>query len=647
MFESENKKESDSIGELKRRLYTRGDMGRRSLRDSRLRAREENTPESWVKEKESDTKLMSRKPKTGMFKKLFVASFLFFLAAISYASYQFLGGNNVVSSKNINISVLGPAFISGGDEVSLQVSVENRNTVPLEFAELLVEYPKGAASGETGVAQEMVRNKISFKKIPAGGSYQEIVKATLYGEEGKEQTINFTLEYRVEGSNAIFKKENTYPIRISSSPISLSLLSPKETNAGQELSFKIKVASNAPKDVPGVLLQIDYPPGFFFKSAEPKPTYDNNVWKLGDFHTGSSREINVVGVLSGEDGDERTFRILGGGISPSNERTIGVIYNSIFQTVAIRRPFLDARVLLNGDSSDSVAIPGGRLVRGVLIWKNNLPTRINNAEISVKLSGNAFDRGTVSTERGFYNSSLSTISWDKNTVEDFQMVEPGGTGQLPFTFTPAQLFSSSGGILSLPQINLQIIVKGEVVSSSGDNSVSVTTEKIAKILTDLQVLSRALYSIGPFKNTGPVPPVAEKETTYTISWGVMNSASDVSGATVTTTLPPYVKWTGETSPESEDISYDEGSRTVTWRLNTVYASTGYRNSGREAFFQISFLPSLSHVGSSVGLTGGVSLAGTDSFANTAIQTTKNSLTTLLNNDPAFKVGGDIVVFPKP
>jgi len=91
---------SDSIEELKKRLYTRGDMGRRVLRDSRLRAREENTPESWVKEKESDTELMSRKPKTGIFKKLFIASLLFFVAAISYASYQFLGGNNVVSSKN-------------------------------------------------------------------------------------------------------------------------------------------------------------------------------------------------------------------------------------------------------------------------------------------------------------------------------------------------------------------------------------------------------------------------------------------------------------------------------------------------------------------------------------------------------------------
>ena len=633
--------------DLKKRLYTRGDLGRRVLKEGHLKTHTEESLNSW-KEEESDNNIepMSKKPKTGLFKKLFIASLLFFIVALSYAAYQFFGGGNIVSSRNINVSVLGPAFVSGGDEISLQVSIENRNTVPLEYAELLVEYPKGAGSSDSSVTPDMVRIRIPLQKIPSGGSQQEIVKAVLYGEEGKSQAINFTLEYRVQGSNAIFTKINTYPVRISSAPISLSLDAPKETNAGQEITLKIKASSNAPKDVPGVLLQVDYPPGFLFKSSEPKPSYGNNVWRLGDFHIGGSRDVRITGTLSGEDGEDRTFRILGGGVSSGDERTIGVIYNSIFQTIAIHRPFLAASVALNGDSGDSVAIPGGKVVRGEVVWKNNLPTRITNAEIKVKLSGNAFDRGSVFSERGFYSSSDNTITWDRNSISDFQVIEPGGTGRLPFTFSPVQLYSTSGGVLSSPQINLIITVKGEVVSSDNSGSVSVTTEKVAKVSTDLQILSRALYYTGPFNNTGPIPPVAEKETTYTIFWSIINSANDVSGAMVTTTLPPFVSWTNKVSPPGEDITYNESNRMVTWKLNTVYAGTGYRNAAREGAFQVKFLPSLSHVGSSVSLTGGVTLTGTDSFAGISLQSSKDALTTSLGSDPSFRQNDDIVVSPK-
>ncbi len=643
MFES--KKNENSLESLKKRLYTRGELGRRPLRKGRLNVHEENIQSDWQKEA-PETLLKPRKPekpKMSMFKKFFIGSLVFFAVALSYASYEFFAGGNLVSTKNIDVTVLGPSFASGGDELSLQVSVKNRNSVPLEFAQLLMEYPKGAASAGSSFTPEMVRSQIPLPKIPAGGTEQQIVKATLYGEEGSEQSIKFTLEYRVQGSNAIFQKESNYPIKISSSPVNLLLNAPKETNAGQTMTFNVKVSSNAPKDVPNVLLQIDYPPGFLYKSANPDPTYGNNVWRLGDFHTGSERTVSVTGAFSGQNGEERTLRILAGSPSQSDEKTVGVVYNSIFQTVAIRRPFLDAQISLNGNSGDKIAIPGGREVRGYISWKNNLPTRVTDAEIDIKFSGNALDRASVSSQNGFYNSSENTIVWNKNSIPDLRTIEPGATGQFPFSFTPIPLFQAASGLLKNPEINLQVTVKGDVNTSDGSGgAMSVTTQKGVRVSSDLQLLSRAVYFTGPFTNTGPIPPVADKETTYAVLWSVTNSANDVTGATITTTLPPYVSWANQVSPGAEDISYDDASRAVTWRPSSVGAGTGYQNPAREAAFQIKLVPSLSHVGSSVGLTGGVSLFGTDSFSGERLQNTKDALTTLLNSDPYFKSGNDIV-----
>jgi hypothetical protein len=453
------------------------------------------------------------------------------------------------------------------------------------------------------------------------------------------------LEYRTQGSNAIFQKESIYPVKISSAPINLSLDSPKEANSGQPLALSVKVSSNAPKDVAGVLLEIDYPPGFLFKDASPAPTYGNNIWRLGDFHTGSERTISISGILSGENGEDRTFRVLSGSASVDNEQAIGVVYNSIFQTVSIRRAFLDAQVYLNGDPAQkqNASIPSGRDVLGYVVWRNNLPTRITNAEINLKFSGNAIDRNTVSSDNGFYRSSDNTLVWSMNNYGDFRVVEPGTTGRLPFVFRPASLLSVESGMLSEPRVVIDVTVKGEVnANDSSGGAMSVTTSNVVNVLSDLQLLSRAVYFSGPFKNTGPMPPVADGETTYTILWSVMNSANDVTGASVTATLPLYVGWTGQVSPPNEDVSYNETTRTVTWRLGTIPSGTGYGSAAREMAFQVKLVPSLQQVGDMVNLTGTALLTGVDSFAKGSLQSGKSPVSTFLSNDPGFGTGDEVV-----
>ena len=638
MFEP--KKDKDPLDELKKRLYTRGSMGRRSVRMGRLPPHSQSEPTDWRENKSNSD--MSRKS-ISTFKKFFIGALVFFALSFLYAGYQFCAGGNLVSAKNINISVLGPAFVAGGEEISLQVSVENRNTVPLEFAELLVEYQKGASSLDTSSTPDMVRNELDLGKVPAGGTGQQIVKATLYGEEGNEQNLDFTLEYRVQGSNAIFQKKMSYPVKISSAPVSLAVSGPSESNAGQDITVQVVTSANASKNVPGTLLQIDYPPGFTFKQSDPKATYGNNVWKLGDLNTGSSRTVRVTGTVSGQNGDERTFRVLIGNAAVDNEKTIGLVFNSSFHTVSLHRPFLDAAVSLNGDSNDSVPITGGREVKGEIYWKNNLPTRINNAEVSIKFSGNAFERSLVAVQNGFYNSAESLILWDRTNTYEFQTVEPGETGRLSFSFMPLPAIRE-GNILKQPEIDLEVTVKGDVNASEGGGRPSITTEKKAKVSTELLVSAKSAYSSGPFVNTGPLPPVAEQRTTYTVIWNVTNSSNTVSSAVVTATLPPYVAWQNQISPANENITYNETARTVTWRAGSLVAGTGYGTPPKEAAFQVRLTPTLSHVGSSVSLIGETRISGRDEFTGARIESGRNALTTVLS-DSDFTSGKEIVQSP--
>ena len=44
---------------------------------------------------------------------------------------------------------------------------------------------------------------------------------------------------------------------------------------------------------------------------------------------------------------------------------------------------------------------------------------------------------------------------------------------------------------------------------------------------------------GTFTNTGPIPPKAEAETTYTVTWAVTNPLNNLTDVRVSAILPSY------------------------------------------------------------------------------------------------------------
>ena len=167
--------------------------------------------------------------------------------------------------------------------------------------------------------------------------------------------------------------------------------------------------------------------------------------------------------------------------------------------------------------------------------------------------------------------------------------------------------------------------------------------RIIKIATDARLSSRAIHWSGPFENTGPMPPKAESETTYTVIWTITNTSSKIKDAKVAASLPLYVKWLSQTNPASENISFNSARAEVVWDAGDIEAGAGIEGPPREASFQISFLPSLSHEGQSPVILNESVLSGTDSFTSASVGETRPSLTTTLKTDPDFKYSEDKVV----
>ena len=231
------------------------------------------------------------------------------------------------------------------------------------------------------------------------------------------------------------------------------------------------------------------------------------------------------------------------------------------------------------------------------------------------------------------------MSWDKTTVGDLTEISPGDSGQLQLSFAsladPMQMRS-----IKNPHMDVHIVMTGSR-SGSVTEDVSSTADVTLKVESTIGLTAKSYREVGPFANTGPIPPRAEKESTYTVTWTLTDTSNDLKDGVVLATLPAGVVWKGETSPTSERISYNPDTRQVLWSVGTVTAGTGFTYSPRAVSFKVGITPNVKQVGSVVSLISETSVTATDTYTLTSLKARAPVVTTQYS-DPNFKSNNDIV-----
>lgn len=616
----------NKIEDVKRHLYDPNDKSMTHQREGILHQIKHNISDKWKEDNqpkpEENMKSKFKKPPMSIFKKFFIFSIIIFIGALGYAFYKFSNNDISVSNDKIDIVVIGNSFTKGGDELPLQIEITNNNNASLELSNLIIEYPRGAEDNTTDVIR-LPRDNIGI--IKPGESVIRNIKVKLFGEEKSIRNIKVRLEYHPEGSNAIFTREVLYPVTISLAPLSLMIDAPTSTSSDQPISLKITATLNTSLPSENAMMQVTYPNNFIFDSATPAPALGNSIWDLSSLTSANPVVVLVSGRLVGQDGEEQVFHVYAGTTNQTNRSVINVVYSSILQKILIAKPFLEARILVNGQDQTEYTVSGGGTVNAEINWVNNLSSRITDGQIIVSLSGNAFDENTINSVNGFYDSANNQIIWDKNSVAELSEINPGEEGAVSFSFKASSLVGLINSIKN-PQVSIKVSIKGRQPQlGSTYTDVNNFSEKIVKVLSDFQIATSASFF------SGSMPPKAETETKYIVTWTLSNSANTITGAQARSILPIYVKWVGISSGENENVTYNEVTREVIWNINSVSPNTGI-DSNREASFVVSLKPSLSQVGSVPQLMKDIYLSGTDSFAKTLIKSTRGAITTLISNN---------------
>lgn len=623
------------IERLKRGLYSPDEKGVPPPHSaSELSPTDVRVDDDW-----GDTKIISARDapqkKTGVniLKGIVIFAVTVALGSGGYLLYQFFNPCSKPSDKNIQITFDVPVGATPGVPADILVHINNQNCVALDYSNLTVNYPTGTRASDN-TDKDLHDNKKVFGAILPGASVEFRTKAIFLGEENTDKEIHALLEYRFEKINSVFTKEAMRQVHLLASPINLTVDALSEVNAGQTIELGINTLSNTVISLRDMFVKVEYPQGFTFVDAEPKPTFGNNIWRIGTLDPTAKFAVKIRGTLQGEDTEERVFHTSVGVGSASAERDIDTIYSKALSSVTLKRPFIGVALKFGDKNPEQAVAHFGERITGTINWVNNLPTKIVNAQIEVRLRGVALDRMSVTAgSGGFYRSSDDTIFWDERGDSRLAVMESGDSGQERFSFFP--LPSVVGNqLLTNPVIIADVTVRGKRISESGvPEEIKTAMTASVKITSQAQFAARAVYYAGPFINTGPIPPRVEQETTYTVIWSVGNTSNNLNNVEVRGVLPPYVRWTGSVSPGTEPITFDRITNQVIWKPGSIVSGTGVGTAPRQVAFQVTLTPSLSQVKQSPALMNKIQFTAIDAFTGEAFSDQKSDISTILSTDP--------------
>lgn len=625
---------SDNLEELKKRLYKKGEgfeerKGRVRISGERITP----PPPYWQTPGEGKTGFPKKK------RNIFIILVVILAAAlITIALYFLLSGSNIISPRNINIEIKGPIYVEGGRVANFNVFIENKNKTTLELADLIFEFPENTFSSD---GNALKRSRYSLGKINSGETINKSIEVVFFGLENEEKKINVTLEYRLADSNAIFAKDQDYTLKISTPPIGLSISLPPEVNSKQELNIKVEAVSNAEAITKNLSLQMTYPAGFQFISAEPRSSLGNNTWSLGDLASLQKKEIIIRGFVEGQDLEDKVFNA---NVGVFDENGALKSYGTASQTIVIKKSPINLSLFIKGYDLEKNIARSGDTINAELQWTNNLSINVRDANIELVFRGNVLNEQSISAIKGFYRAADKKITWNSSSLPEISSIPPGGTGKIQFNFSIKDPLPIEAAVNKNFSITLEAKISGLGTSEQGENLEIVSNvKKEIKIASSLQLTPIALYHSGPFENSGPLPPKVGQETTYTISWSVGGNANDFSKVKIISSLPSYVRWLNVISPADSKLKFNERDNALTWEVGDVPAGTGIISSVKEVAFQIGFTPNLNQKGNSPVLVGETKLEGYDNFIGDSFNIKIPSLNTVLNFDEKFKYNEGKVV----
>ena len=539
------------------------------------------------------------------------------------------------SEDRVTLSIAGPQDVASAEETTFTVTYANKNWAGLDNVTLVLSYPESfhpqsVGTGETsGSVAEFPLGTIkanSQGKVPITGKF--------YGSKGDLVYLQATFRYTPKSIASVFETKARFGVNVASSPLTLEITAPFELATGQDVEYVVDYGNKSDLAFTNLRVKMDYPPGFHFVSAEPKPSEGESVWYIGNFNAKADGKITIRGVLSGAR-DERKYVSGKIGFFQGEGKFVAYAENER-QTRVIASP-LSISQTVNGLTE--LAVNPGDVLQYVISYKNDGVIGVRDAIITLEIDPRALDMSQLVLLRGgAYDAARKMILWKASDIPSLAKLEPGAGGDIAF------IVPVSRSLAALGEKNLSIrsvakIDSPDLPTPLGSNKIIGSNTLFVKLNSVISLALEPLYTDTTFPNTGPIPPKVGQETSYTLHLNVTNATNDLTGTRISIILPTGIQYNGKFAPVGETVAFNERTNELSWELGTFGATA---NAPRTLIFQVKTVPSANQAGKPLILVDSVTLTAKDVFTAQDIRVESGERNNFLRNDTVYNIAsGDV------
>jgi len=524
--------------------------------------------------------------------------------------------------ENVTFSIEGQTDVSAGERQTYTVRYTNNNQVTLQNAELSLNLSDSFQNVEIALLDQQRKTLDAFQigEIEPGESFEFEVSGRFVAPVESLQYLRGRLNYSPAPEENSYTADTELAVSITDSPLVVNVRAPQEVASGGVVEYVAAVNHRGQEAFTDLQLDLSYPEQFSFLSASKTPESGNSTFRIPEIKRGGVFEVRIRGRLSGTPQESGVVKAKVG----VNAENGFLGYTRVKDSTSISEAYV---ALSHNVKGDVQTISAGEDLTYKITFENTTDVPIRNWRLRAKLSGELYDLSTLVPSNASFDASTNTLTWTPSGLPDLRVLEAGEKGSVEYKIS----LKDRVPVNSPDDKNYTVQSKAsfesdEIPAELGVNKVVESNISEVKMHTKFFASSTKNYNsnISSIVNSGPNPPRINKRTTYTIKWEVDNLTNTVSGVKFQTSLPPNVEWTGQTETGGGDLTYKEGSRVVTWTIDSIPPHTGFLNPTQRAVFQVAITPP-PNTESRMQLLKPTSYEATDVFTNKQFQGTLERL----------------------
>ncbi len=539
--------------------------------------------------------------------------------------------------QRLTVTIDGPTTVGSGMAATYTVRYTNDNSVTLTDARLEIEHtPAFIIDEASGVRYDssdhstLIIGEIApheTKDVRIQGRFEDFADSEIY--------IKAVLSAVPSTTGKRVVREQRLGLMRSREGLSLTVDAQKSVPNNGVIEYIVRYTNSSTQSYENVTLVADFPQGFTLQSAEPEAADGDHVWQLGTIAPGTEGRVRIRGMLSGVVDDVKMSVFT---LALHNGATRSVLAREEW-TTRIAQAALTITQRVN--NATTYVAHAGENLSYTLIYKNTSDLGLRDVVVRLKFDDRILDYTDLrlGSSGGSLEAQTRSIVWRAADIPALALLAPGQGGRIDFTI-PVR---SDITVRDDSDRNLVISTTAEIDSPDvptpiGENKVISSNTLRIKLASPVRFTTEGFYDDFTIKNTGPVPPIVNEKTTFTIRWTLTNATNVLTNAKVEAFLPTSVHWEGVTFPESETLQFNPRTHKIVWHLGEVENGTGYFRKAREVRFQISVTPTIDQVGEAVPLLKESVFTAHDTFTNTNIRIVGQAKTTALSEDPTTRGG---------